>query len=72
MWPLNLRQYQFANWDASGDPIYIGYVDKNGKWYIREINLANGTSKMAIGSAAYATNWADRDNLTYGYFNEVI
>jgi hypothetical protein len=42
----NLSTYGFANFDAASNPIYLGYVDKSGTYYVSRIN----TTSIAFGS----------------------
>ncbi len=57
---------------ARGDPEYHGYLDKDGNWYIVKYSRTNGTRRFARGSSDYSTNFTNRSNLTYSYFNEVF
>lgn len=57
---------------ARGDPEYWGYLDKDGKWYIMEYGRTAGTRRFSRGSSDYSTNFSNRANLTYSYFNEVF
>jgi len=60
--------YKLADWDASGDPIYVGKTDKAENWFITEYNIASGTARYIAGAANYAANWAGRAGLSYDPF----
>ena len=65
------NEFKLADWDASGDPIYVGKTDKAGNWIITEFNVANGTARYIAGSSDYATNWTGRAGLSYDpYYTE--
>jgi len=65
--------YTLSDKDDDGSPNYYGYVSKSGSWYILKEILSPGNDqyRFAIGSSDYVTNWNNRINLTYDYFNEV-
>jgi hypothetical protein len=58
--------------DVSSDPMYVGYVDPDGAWYIMEFNNASGTARYVKGSSGYTTAWTNRAAQTYGYYNAVF
>jgi hypothetical protein len=60
--------YKLADWDASGDPIYVGKTDKAENWFITEYNIASGTARYIKGSGSYSTNWTNRAGLSYDPF----
>ncbi len=62
-------RYQLTDYDDTSDPIYLGFLDKDGGWYIKEINEANGTVRFDKGTSDYSTNWTGRTSLTYNYFD---
>lgn len=62
-------RYHLTDYDISSDPIYLGYLDKDGQWFIKEINKASGTIRFDKGDAGYAAGWTGRAGLTYQYFN---
>lgn len=66
------KKYKFSNIDYSGDPIYAGYIDKAGAWYIMQLSVSSGESKYIKGDADYATSWAGRAGLVYGLFNTIF
>jgi len=69
---LELQKYRFSDMDVSGDPLYVGYVDPDGAWYIMEFNNASGTARYVKGSSGYTTAWTNRAAQTYGYYNAVF
>ena len=58
--------------DVSSDPMYVGYVDPDGAWYIMEFNNASGTARYVKGSSGYTTAWTNRAIQSYDYYNEVF
>lgn len=61
-------EFVVSDEDTSSDPVYYGYVDRFGSWYILERNTTNGTYRYAKGTSDYATNWTNRTSLTYQHF----
>lgn len=64
-----LARYGLSDEDQSGDPMYYGYVDEYGNWYIQEHNITNGTYRYARGNKNYEGKWQNRKGLTYNLFN---
>ena len=69
---LELQKYRFSDMDVSSDPMYVGYVDPDGAWYIMEFNNASGTARYVKGSSGYTTAWTNRAIQSYGYYNAVF
>ena len=69
---FDVQKYRFSDMDVSGDPLYVGYVDPDGAWYIMEFNNASGTARYVKGSSGYTTAWTNRAAQTYGYYNAVF
>lgn len=67
-----LGGFELSDFDSSGDPVYIGKIDKNGSWYISEINIISGTKKYINGTSDYSNNWSNRSILSYQSFNDVF
>ena len=67
-----LEGYKIADEDRSGDPLYFGFVDRNGNWYIMQQNQASGTYRFTRGTGSYTTNWTARAGLSYDYFYNVF
>ena len=65
-----LHQYKLSNFDVSADPIYLGYLNKSGAWYIRQITLSTGAILYAVGSSGYAAAWATASGQSYDVFSE--
>ena len=55
-----------------GDPEYIGYLDKDGKWYIVKNSRTSGERRYVSGQSDYPTNWTNKESLVYEYFNQVF
>ena len=66
----SLSTYQLANIDVAGDPLYLGYLDKNGLWYLKKISISAGTVEYCKGDSGY--NWAGRVGAAYGAFNSIF
>jgi len=69
---LELQKYRFSDMDVSSDPMYVGYVDPDGAWYIMEFNNASGTARYVKGSSGYTTAWTNRAIQSYGYYDAVF
>lgn len=68
-----LFHYKLARLPVSGDTLtYLGYLDKDGNWYISQIDEASGTQKYVKGVSGFTTAWADRASQTYDDFNNVF
>lgn len=64
-----VAHYKFSDNTAPGDPQFLGYVDKDQNWYI--MKLTSSGARFANGVGNYATNWGNRESLTYYYFFEL-
>lgn len=62
-----LAHYQMANLDTASDPIYLGYLQADGAWYIKKISVSAGTVTYAKGASGY--DWSERANATYAAFD---
>ena len=62
-------KYAFSNLDDSGDPIYVGYEDKDGGYYIMRFNESTGVADYTKGTSAYSTAWTNRATETYASFS---
>jgi len=69
---LELQKYRFSDMDTSSDPMYFGYIDPDGLWYIAELNEASGTMRYVKGAGSYATAWTNRAIQSYGYYDAVF
>ncbi len=63
-----LLQYQMDDFDVSGDPKYVGFQDKNGKYYIARYNIASPAVDYTAGASGYAAAWANRAAESYADF----
>lgn len=58
--------YSIANGpDTQVDYVYVGLLNTSGAWYIYRRNRTTDAREYAQGSSDYATNWTDRESLTY-------
>ena len=67
-----LIRYKLADIDAVADPQYFGYIDTDGKWYIKKYNETNGTMRYVKGDSGYALVWINRVDATYDYYSNVF
>lgn len=65
-------RYQLANYDVSASPIYIGKVDSDGGWMIKQIDTSTGIALYFKGDTDYATNWSGRAGLSYDSFDNIF
>lgn len=63
--------YEISEVDDSGATSYYGFVDKTGAWYITKED-ATGGYRYSKGASDFATGWAGRTGLTYGYFDAIF
>jgi hypothetical protein len=64
--------FELSDFDTSSDPMYFGYVDPSGAWYIAEFNNANCTFRYYKGTTGYTAAWADRENKVYDYYDDIF
>lgn len=68
-----LFHYKLARLPVPGDVLtYLGYLDKDGNWYITEIDETNGTMKYVKGTSGFTTAWSNRASQTYQDYNQVF
>lgn len=68
-----LFHYKLARLPVPGDTLtYLGYLDKDGNWYIAEIDETNGTMKYVKGTSGFTTAWSNRASNTYEDFNSIF
>lgn len=65
----NLQDYFLDDIDKSGDPIYIGYQDKGGNYYIQRYNKSTGAVDYTKGASNYSTAWTNRATESYDEFS---
>jgi len=66
------QNYKLSDYDIASNPMYEGFLNKEGSWYIVQINTATQVFRYCKGAAEYLTNWVNRASLTYDYFNNVF
>jgi hypothetical protein len=64
--------YKLSGLDASGDPVYFGYLDPDGNWYIMQLSVGGGTSLYVKGAAGFLAAWGNRAIQSYEYYNVVF
>lgn len=50
---------------------FYGFTNKDGHWYVMRVDTNTGSFRYATGEANFAGSWGNRQNLKYGYFNEI-
>lgn len=63
--------YKPAGMDTAANPYYFGYLDIDGKWFIKKLDTTSGTTYVK-GNSDYATNWTNRASLEYQLFNIIF
>lgn len=63
-----LNGYKIDDFDLSGDPVYVGYQDKTGRYYIRRITISTGAVDYTAGASGYSTAWTNRVTESYSDF----
>jgi hypothetical protein len=69
-----LDNYKITDKDDDATPLYYGYTDKNGGWYIMKWVVSAGadTFRYIKGDSDYTTAWTGRAGLTYDYFYTIF
>lgn len=67
-----LLQYKLDDFDVSGNPLYCGYQNKGGNYYIKRINTSTGAVDYSYGASGYSTAWTNRATETYNDFATVF
>lgn len=63
-----LLDYKMDDFDVSSNPIYVGYQDKGGNYYIQRFNTSTGAVDYTAGSSGYSTAWTNRATESYSDF----
>ena len=64
-----LIDYKLSDVDESSDPVYLGYLRKDGAWYIQKITSST-TFRYVKGASGY--NWSNRASETYDVFSAIF
>lgn len=67
-----LSMYKISDEDIAGDPLYYGFLDVNGAWYILKSSPSASSYRYARGDTGYVAAWADRVSLGYDYFDIIF
>lgn len=51
---------------------FYGFTNKDGGWYIMREDSETGSIRYAKGDTAFTNNWANRERITYDYFNNAF
>jgi len=57
--------YKVSGIDAASDPIYIGFQNSTGGWYIQQVNIATMEILYIKGTTGFAAAWTGRTILSY-------
>jgi hypothetical protein len=49
-----LSHYKLSNWLVSSSVVYLGYLAKDGSWYIKKIDTSAGTVLYCKGASSYS------------------
>jgi len=52
--------------------IYYGFISKDRSWYIMRVDTKTGTFRYTKAGSNYFTNWNNRANLKYDFFDNVF
>lgn len=64
-------EYAISDLDEANETLaYYGFLDKRGYWYI--LKLTPTSARYVKGTTGYISNWANRANLNYQYFDLVF
>ena len=64
-----LDGYNISDLDTAGATQYFGFVNKDGAWYILQVNSDNSI-RYAKGPSTYS--WSARASQSYGVFSDVF
>lgn len=64
----NLLHYKLSDIDDS-EPIYMGYLTKDGSWYIQKIT-SGSVVRYTAGSTGYT--WSNRASESYDTFDTIF
>ena len=62
-----LDQYKLSDYLFSGTDIYLGYLEKDGAWYIKKIATSTGQVRYIAGGSSY--DFSDPAGLSYDTFS---
>lgn len=67
-----LEEYALTDIDDNVLPYYYGFINADGQWYIMKQG-SDGVVKYAVSFISprgqYSSNWDNRTNLTYNYWD---
>lgn len=66
----NTSDYNISEIDDS-NPVYFGFINRRGQWYIMQ-ETESGSFRYSNGDNNFASNWANRSKLQYGYVNAAL
>ena len=63
--------YRVAELD-DGLVAFYGYINKAGSWFVMKLDSDSGSFRYAKGEKNFPSNWSNRQNLEYDYYNNVF
>lgn len=51
---------------------FYGYTHASGSWYVLKIDTITGSFRYAKGNSDFPNNWANREKLSYDYYNNIF
>lgn len=51
---------------------FYGFMNKEGSWYVLKLDTVTGSFRYARGTKNFPPAWKNRENLEYGYFNDMF
>ena len=66
--------YEFSDEDNATSIQYYGWLNADGYWIIQKLNRSGNpiTNRFISGKTDYATAWANRASLSYGYYSTLF
>jgi len=63
--------YKISEIDDASSPAYYGFIDKTGAWFIMKED-SSGAYRYVKGDSGFSSNWTNRANLSFGYFDAIF
>ena len=64
------KNYKLNDWKEVGNVYYLGYLTKDGAWYIKKVDLTNEQVRYIKGASGY--DFSDPASLSYNNFDTVF
>lgn len=66
-----LAMYKISD-QEQGTINYYGFLGHDGSWYVQKWNTTTDTFRYCAGKGGYLSNWTNRVNLAYEYFDVIF